>query len=131
MCLSRNNPRLRASNLYQRPHGDIHCSECLDDCSTSACRLSTRAYELSSGVRDRLEGRVFKGGRRPCHPPHRRPLKVPTDGHQSSPRVATALPRAWPLASPSRDVVHLRGSSSAEIDGADRPIPHEEEPLDM
>jgi len=63
MCLSRNNPRLRASNLYQRPHGDIHCSECLDDCSTSACRLSTRAYELSSGVRDRLEGRVFKGGR--------------------------------------------------------------------
>jgi len=28
-------------------------------------------------------------------------------------------------------VVHLRGSSSAEIDGADRPIPHEEEPLDV
>jgi transposase len=28
-------------------------------------------------------------------------------------------------------VVHLRGSSSAEIDGADQPIQHEEEPLDM
>jgi len=45
--------------------------------------------------------------------------------------VATALPSAWPLASPSQDSVHLRGSSSAEIDGADRPIPHQEEPLDM